>query len=120
MTCASIAGVMTTFTAIRPGPGARRARKLALVPGRRRESRLRRREVVRPDGVLLAVLPLEQRHLVGELEPVAVDLVVAEHRARLELQQRLAHLVGVEAAGALDPLGVDDAARVARRRVIRR
>src|SRR5213592_4653926 len=119
-TCPSIAGVMTTFTASRPPAGARRASRLALGPGRRRESRLRRRELVRPDGVLLAVLPLEQRHLVRQLEPVPVDLVIAEHRARHELQQCLAHLVGVEATGALDALGVDDAARVASRRVVRR
>src|SRR2546426_9230228 len=98
MTCPSIAGVTTTFTTTMPG----RAGRLAACPGRGREERLALRQVVGPDGDLLFLLPLERHHLVRDLESVRIDLVVAEDRAHLQLQQLLANLVGVEAVGALD------------------
>src|SRR6185369_1051117 len=107
-TCPIIAGVSTTFIR-RPG------RPLSAP-----ESRLAVREVVRPHVDALTLLPLEQDHLVGGLEAVLVDLVVAEHRPRLQRQQRVAHLVGVEGARPLHTLAVELAARVARRRVIAR
>src|SRR2546426_4153613 len=108
MTCASIPPVTTTFTSTRPGRGAR----LAAGPGRRREERLALRQLVGPDGRLLLFLPLEGDHLVRDLEAVRVHLVVAEDRARLELQELVAYLVAVQAVRALDGLGVDHAARV--------
>src|SRR5688572_5517849 len=88
-------------------PLLRGARWLPCVPGRRGEPRLAARELVRPHGHLLAVLPLEQDHLVRRLEARVVHLVLAEGRLRLQLEQRLAHLVGVQRARALDGLGVD-------------
>src|ERR1043165_9900249 len=107
ITCPTISGVRTTVR-----------NRSALVPGRRGEARLGLAELVRPHGDLLLALPLEGHHLVGELEPVLVPLVVAEGGLLLQLQQRLAHLVGVERPGALDALGVDEAAGVAGRRVV--
>src|SRR2546425_12029802 len=111
-TCASIAGVTKTFT-------TRDAMGSALIPGRRRDPRLRRSHRVGPDDDLLPLLPLEGHHPVRDLKAVLVHLVVAEDRAHLELEQLLAHAVGVERARPLDGLGVDEAAGVARRRVIR-
>src|SRR6266850_5919319 len=113
MTCASIAGVTTTLTTTTPGRGGR----LAAGPGWRREERLALGEIIGPDDDLLLLLPLEGHHLVRELEAVLVDLVVAERRAHLQLQQLLAHLVGVQAARPLHALGIDQAAGIARRRV---
>src|SRR5687767_14272711 len=120
-TCPIMAGVTATFMS----PGSEGGRSpppggLSLVPGRRGEAHLPVGQVVRPHDDLLLALPLEGDHLVGDLVAVLVDLVVAEHRAHLELQELLAHLVGVQRVGALDRLGVDQAARVARRRVVRR
>src|SRR3989454_5680284 len=112
-TCASIAGVTKTFT-------TRDAMDSALIPGRRREPRLRRSHLVGPDDDLLTLLPLEGHHPVRDLEAVLVHLVVAEDGAHLELEQLLAHTVRVERARPLDGLGVDEAAGVPRRRVIRR
>src|SRR5437667_1692548 len=115
ITCPTIAGVMTRFMGGerarggRPGP---LRRVLASGPGRSGEDDLALREVVGPHDDLLFLLPLERDHLVRGLEPVLIDLVVAEHRARLELEELLAHLVGVQAVGALDALGVNQAARV--------
>src|SRR5258706_12054232 len=109
-TCVSMAGVSMAFTPA--------GRPLSLIPGGRGEARLARGELVRPDGHLLAVLPLEQDHLVGDLEAVRVDLVVAEHRAHLELEELLADLLALQRPRALHGLRVDDAARVARRGVI--
>src|SRR5438445_5725990 len=116
MTCASIAGVTTTLTTTPPG----REGRLAAGPGWRREERLALRQLVGPDGDLLLLLPLEGHHLVGHLEAVRVDLVVAEDRARLQLQQLLANLVGLEAVRPLGRLRVDHAAGVASRGVVGR
>src|SRR5262250_1453092 len=119
-------GVSTTFTrGGSGGGGAERPREAspsrsALRPGRRREDDLALREVVGPHDDLLLLLPLERDHLVRGLKAVQVDLVVAEHRAHLELEQLLAHLVGLEARRTLDALGIEEAARVAGRGVIRR
>src|SRR5438132_1227688 len=105
ITCPTIAGVITTFMGgDRARGGPRPPPRFSLSPGRSREENLALGEVVRPDDDLLFLLPLERDHLVGGLEPVPVDLVVAEHRARLELEELLAHLVGVQAARALDAL----------------
>src|SRR6267143_4119613 len=143
-TCPSIPGVITTFMTPRPLTGSPNARRgggpparvaprpgipapssgsrgrSALVPGRRREPRLAVRQVVRPDDHLLAVLPLEQDHLVSDLEAVLVDLVVPEHRPRLHREERVTQLVRVERARLLDRLRVERAARVARGRVVAR
>src|SRR5207247_10399783 len=97
MTGPTSAGVTRTFTTTRPG----RAGRLAACPGRGREERLALRQVVGPDGDLLFLLPLERHHLVRDLESVRIDLVVAEDRAHLQLQQLLANLVVVEAVGRL-------------------
>src|SRR5262245_6442501 len=98
----------------RPGRGpSRPPPNLTLVPGRRGEARLGLGQVVGPDGHLLLALPLERHHLVGGLKPVLVDLVIAEERLGLELEELLTHLVGVERARPLHRLGVDGAARVA-------
>src|SRR6266436_8119985 len=97
MTCASIVPVTTTLTTRRPGRDGR----LAAGPGWRREERLALRQLVGPDGDLLLLLPLEGHHLVRDLEAVRIDLVVAEDRARLQPQQLLADLVGVQAVRAL-------------------
>src|ERR1700674_809955 len=123
ITCPTIAGVMTTFMGARTTRGGSRGplrRVLALSPGRSGEDDLALREVVGPHDDLLFLLPLERDHLVRGLEPVLIDLVVAEHRARLELEELLAHLVGVQAARALDALGVGQAAGVPRRGVVGR
>src|SRR5919201_1738843 len=123
MTWPIIAPVIVTFmraAAPEPFPLDAPAVRSALVPGRRREARLGGGELVRPHRHLLAFTPLEQDHLVRDLESVLIDLVFAEHRAGLELEQRLAHAIGIERAGALDAFRVDDAAGVAGSRVIRR
>src|SRR5215470_5758787 len=116
MTCPSIAGVTTTFTSTRPGPAGGLTRR----PGWGWEQRLGLRQIVGPDGGLLLLLPLEGHHLVRDLKPIGLDLVIAEDRAHLELQQLLANTVGIEVVRALGSLRVDDAARVAGRRVVRR
>src|SRR5258707_233604 len=116
MTCASIAGVTTTLTTTTPGRDGR----LAAGPGWRREERLAQRQLVGPDGDLLLLLPLEGHHLVRNLEAVRLDLVVAERRTHLELQELLANLVGIQAVRALDRLRVDQAPGVAGRRVVGR
>src|SRR5262249_4859894 len=116
MTCPSIAGVTTTFTSTRPGPAGGLARR----PGRRREDRLGLRQFVWPHGGLLLLLPLEGHHLVRDLKAIGLDLIVAEDGPHLELQELLAHPIGVEAVRALGGLGVDDAARVARRGMVGR
>src|SRR5688572_5997853 len=123
MTCPTIAGVMTRFTGgerAGGGLGGPLRERSALCPGRRGEEDLALREIVRPHDDLLFLLPLERDHLVGELIAVGIDLVVAKHRARLELQELLAHLVGVDAARPLDAFRVDHAARVAGRGVVGR
>src|SRR5262249_9847011 len=66
-------------------PDNRGTKRLPLSPGRRREARLRRRQLVRPDGQLLSLVPLEQHHLVRDLETILVDLVFAEHRLHVDL-----------------------------------
>src|SRR5262249_42537858 len=108
MTCPSIAGVTTTFTTTTPGPAGGLARR----PGWRGEARLGLRQIVGPHGGLLLLLPLEGHHLVRDLKAVGLDLVVAEDRAHLELQELLAHPIGVEAVRALGGLAVDDPAPV--------
>src|SRR2546427_10063148 len=97
-TCASIAGVTKTFT-------TRDAMGSALIPGRRREARLRRSHVVGPDDDLLTLLPLEGHHPVRDLKAVLVHLGVAEGRAHPELQQLLAHTGGVDGARPRHRLG---------------
>src|SRR6267143_3876138 len=116
MTCASIAGVTTTFTSTRPRPAGALARR----PGRRRKLWLALRQLVGPDGHLLLLLPLEGHHPVRHLKAVRLHLVVAERGAHLELQELLANLVGVQAVRALRRLGVDEAAGVAGRGVVGR
>src|SRR6266540_2826048 len=129
----SMAGVMITVygapgTSPRP-PALRRARgvwgvskrvRLPLVPGGSGEARLAAGELVRPHRHLLAVEPLEHHHLVRDLEAVGVHLVVAEERPRFQLEQLLAHLVRVQAAGAAHAFRIEDAARVAGGRVVDR
>src|SRR3984893_6213023 len=120
----TIVGVIRTLTAppkrddARRRPGGRPV-SLSLAPLRRRIAQLATREVVRPHHHPLAVLPLEHDHLVGDLEAVRLDLVVAERGLDLHLQELLAHLVRVERARPLDRLPVDQAARVAAGRVVR-
>src|SRR5438105_2530407 len=113
-TCPIIAGVMTTFIAraTTVGRGAKPPSELPGRPGWCREELLALREVIGPDDHLLLLLPLEDDRLVGDLEAVLVDLVVAEGGLHLQLQELLAHLVRVEASRALDRLGVDVASRV--------
>src|SRR5207249_12268222 len=67
--CPIIRGVSTTFMR----PAARRRASA-------REPRLAVGEVVGPHDDPLALLPLEQHRLVGDLGAVLVDLVVPEHR----------------------------------------
>src|SRR5919109_329276 len=105
-TCPTIAGDSATFI------GRPRRRWSA------RESGLTARELVGPHDDALALLPLEQHHLVGDLEAVLVHLVLAEHRARLQREQRVAHLVGVQRACLLHALGIEHAAGVPGRRMI--
>src|SRR5216684_6996829 len=119
----TMAGVIRTLTAPPRRDGARRrpggrAVSLSLAPLRSRVAHLAARQLVRPDHHPLAVLPLEHDHLVGDLEAVRLDLVVAERGLDLHLQELLADTVGVEGARPLDRLPVDQAARVARRRVV--
>src|SRR3984893_17231853 len=119
----TMAGVIRTLTAPPERDDARRrsggrAVSLSLAPLRGRIARLAAGQLVRPDDHPLAVLPLEHGHLVGDLEAVRIDLVVAERGLDLQLEQLLPHLVRVEGARPLDRLAVDQAARVARRRVI--
>src|SRR5690242_17720542 len=84
-TCASIAGVTTTFTPTMPA----RAAGLAARPGWCREQRLGLGEILRPHDDLLFLLPLERHHFVRDLEAVLVDLVVTERRPHLQLEQLL-------------------------------
>src|SRR5712692_4487527 len=93
-------------------------KRSALVPGRRRETRLPGRRLVRPDDHLLSVLPLEGDHLVGHLEAVVGHLELTVHGARLELQDGVADLLAVERARAPDGLDQYLAAAVAARRVV--
>src|SRR5512138_174420 len=119
----------TTASVIRtptgpPERGARRkpggrAASLSLAPLRGWIPRLAVREVVGPDDHALAVLPLEHDHLVRDLEAVGLDLVVAERGPGLHLQELLAYLVGVQRSRLPDRVRVEQAARVAGRRVIR-
>src|SRR5262245_30447386 len=102
-----------------PYPRAASADGLPLVPERRREAQLPAGQLVGPDGHLLPVLPLEEHHLVRDLEPVLVDLVIPEHGPHLELEQLVAHAVGVERPGALDGLAVREAAGIPSRRMVR-
>src|SRR5262245_17531430 len=91
---------------------------LPLAPRRRGVPHLAVGEVVGPDGDLLAVLPLQHRHLVGNLEAVLIHLVVAERRLQLQLQQSLADLVGIEGPRPLHRLRVDETSSITRRGVI--
>src|SRR5262245_56481292 len=123
MITASPAGAVQDRTTPAGGSGGRSratrdARGLPLVPGRRGEARLGVGELVGPDDHPLAVLPLQQDHLVRRLEAVGLHAVVAEGRLRLELEELIAHLVGVERARALGRLDVDEAPRVARHRMV--
>src|SRR5262245_19777049 len=123
ITYAAMAGVMTRFTGggwMRRGPRRSPPPASALVPGRRRVTKLAGSEILGPDGHLLPVLPLEEHQLVGYLEAILIYLVVSEERPRLELQKLLADPVGVEAAGAPDALGVELAAGISGRRVVHR
>src|SRR5512136_2711645 len=118
----TMTGVIRTPTAP-PERGARRrpggrAASLSLAPLRGRIPRLAVREVVRPHDHALAVLPLEHDHLVRDLEAVRLDLVVPERGLALHLQELLAYLVGIERSRLLDRLCVEQATRVAGRRVI--
>ena len=78
------------------------------------------RELVGPHHHLLLPLPLEGNQLVSDLKPVLVDLVVAEWGPHFEIKKLRAHFVGVEARGAGDAFGVDQAPGVARRREVGR
>src|SRR5262245_45534772 len=102
----------------RPPPRGAPVDGLPLVPGRRREAQLPAGQLVGPDGHLLPVLPLEEHHLVRDLESVLVDLVVPEHGPHLELEQLVAHAVGVERSGALDGLAVREEAGISGRRMV--
>src|SRR3954465_10358934 len=114
-TCPTIPGVITA-QAMASEAARAAATTSPRVPGRCRELRLSLGEVVRPHGDLLLALPLERHHLVRDLKSIGIDLVIAEDRLHLQLEELLAHLVGVEGAGSLRGLGVDEAPRVARRR----
>src|SRR5262245_34407350 len=85
ITCPIITGVMTRVTRDPATAGARPA--LSLVPGRGGEARLPVGQLFRPYDHALAVLPLEHRHLVGDLKAVLVHRVIAEGVPRLELEQ---------------------------------
>src|SRR4029434_9951736 len=111
-TCAIISGVTATLT--------RGGERSALGPGRRRVARLGLGQLVRPHRDLLLALPLEGHHLVSQLEAVLIDLVVAEDRLGLELEELLADPGGVAPLWPPHRLSVDETAGVPGRRVIRR
>src|SRR3989442_15344724 len=70
----------------------------ALAPGRRGEARLARGQVFRPHDHLAAVLPLRHDHLVADLEPIGMDLLVPEGRAPLQRAQHVAQPGGIKRA----------------------
>src|SRR6266540_271765 len=77
----------------------------SLTPWRRREARLARGELFRPDDDPLAVLPLEDHHLVRDLQAVRVHLEGAEDGVEVQLQDRVPDLLPVHGAGSLDGFG---------------
>src|SRR5713226_6391297 len=85
----------------------------ALAPGRRREARLAGRQLLGPDDRLLAVLPLEHHHLVGDLKAVRVDFEGAVDVVEIQLENGRPDLLPIERPGALDRLEEDLAATVA-------
>lgn len=89
-----------------------------LVPRRRGESRLPWRQLLGPHDHLPAVLPLEQEHLVGDLEAVLVHSEAAVDVVVVKLQNGGPDFVGVEGSRSLHGLEEDLATAVARGGVI--
>src|SRR6266446_7303653 len=108
-----------------PAPRGRRWRRLSwwcsrtLSPRRGREARLAGRQLLGPDDDLLTVLPLEKQHLVGDLNPILVDLEGSEDGVQIQLQDPVPDLRTIQRAGALGSLNEDLTHRVAARRLIR-
>src|SRR5262245_37821690 len=73
---------------------------LALTPKRRRKPWPVGGEFLRPDYRLFAVLPLEQHHLVSDLETILIDLERAEYGVGVKLQDGVTYLFAIEHAGA--------------------
>src|SRR5262245_37561630 len=91
----------------------------ALTPGRRGKPRLTRSELLGPDDCLLAVLPLNQQILVGDLDAVLVHLEGPEDGMVVHLENRLSDLRAVQRAGPLHGFHQDLAAAVAGRVEVR-
>lgn len=86
--------------------------KSALGPRRRWKPRLCRNHFIRPNGHLVAILPLNGDRLMGYLEPAIIDREVAQNSLGRMSQERLTELVGVQTSGLLQSFDQEPAAGV--------
>src|SRR3972149_3552227 len=81
-----------------------RACSRALTPRGRREARLAGCQLLGPDDRLLAVLPLEEQHLVCDLDPIPIDPECAEDGVAVHLENGVTDLLAIQRPGAPDGL----------------
>src|SRR5262245_6215638 len=99
VTATKLAGAVSTY-------------ELPLGPGWRWKPRLRRDYFIRPNGRLLAILPLDGDRLMGCLEPAIIDRKVAQNGLGRKSQEHLTQLVGVQTSGLLQSFDQEPAAGV--------
>src|SRR5262245_27047352 len=97
--CQALVPSIESPTGVDDQQRTKHTRGSALGPRRRWEPRLCRRNIIRPYGSFLAILPLDGDRLVGDLESAVIDRKITQNSFCFESQKCAAQLVRIKAAG---------------------